>query len=126
MNGYAPASVNMMPGSTTVGQNSGGTVCPHSRISHDGNNRVEPSRNIMYQSGCEPEDTWDGIYGPNNQTGLICARPPSAAQIPNTRKKKPPAFAAYSGNTRSPLTVCSVLPWPAKSLCFCRTTSARC
>ena len=69
-----------MPGSTTVGQNSGGSVCPHSRISHDGNSRVEPSRNIMYQSGCEPEDTCAGLYGPNSQTGLIWARPPSAAQ----------------------------------------------
>ena len=34
----------------------------------------------MYQSGCEPEDTCAGLYGPNSQTGLICARPPSAAQ----------------------------------------------
>ena len=35
-----------MPGSTTVGQNSGGMVWPHSLISQDGNRRVEPSRNI--------------------------------------------------------------------------------
>ena len=79
MNGYAPARVNRMPGSTTVGQNSGGRVCPHSLISQDGNRRVEPSRNIMYQSGCEPDETARGSYGPNSHTGLICARPPSAA-----------------------------------------------
>src|SRR5664279_1554038 len=93
-----------MPGSTTVGQNSGGRVCPQSRISHDGNRRVEPSRNIMYQSGCEPEETALGSYGPNNQIGLIWAKPPSAAHAANTMKKKPPAFAAYTGNTRSPCT----------------------
>ena len=67
-----------MPGSTTVGQNSGGTVWCHRRISQDGNNRVEPSRNIMYQSGCEPEETAAGWYGPNSHTGLICASPPRA------------------------------------------------
>ncbi len=50
-----------MPGSTTVGQNNGGTVWCHSLISQDGNRRVEPSRNIMYQSGCEPDDTCEGV-----------------------------------------------------------------
>src|SRR3954466_15004693 len=108
MNGYAPARVKRMPGSTTVGQNSGGMVWPQSRISQDGNSRVEPSRNIMYQSGCEPEETAAGWYGPNSQTGLIWASPPSAAQTPKTMKKNPPAFAAYSGKTRSPLTESSV------------------
>src|SRR5258706_15017436 len=105
-----------MPGSTTVGQNSGGRVCPQSRISHDGNRRVEPSRNIMYQSGCDPDETCAGLYGPNNHTGLICARPPSAAHTPNTMKKKPPAFAAYVGKTRSPLTVASVRPAAGNSV----------
>src|SRR3569623_3253574 len=94
MNGYSAANVNRMPGRTPVGQNSGGRVWPHNLISHDGNRRVEPSRNIMYQSGCEPDDTCAGLYGPNNHTGLICARPPSAAHTPKTMKKKPPAFAA--------------------------------
>src|SRR6202035_4899842 len=87
MNGYAPARVNRIPGRTTVGQNSGGSVCPHNRISQDGNRRVEPSRNIMYQSGWEPEDTCAGLYGPNNHTGLICASPPSAQVTPVTMKK---------------------------------------
>ena len=48
----------------------------------------------MYQSGCEPADTWAGLYGPNSQIGLICTRPPSAASTPKTMKKKPPALAA--------------------------------
>ena len=82
-----------MPGSTTVGQNNGGIVWCHSRISQDGNSRVEPSRKPMYQSGCEPEETCAGLYGPNSHTGLIWARPPSAAQTAKTMKKKPPAFS---------------------------------
>src|SRR5690349_11324830 len=102
--------VNKMPGSTTVGQNSGGRVCPHSRISQDGMSRVEPSRNIMYQSGCEPDETADGWYGPYSHTGLICASPPRAAQTPKIRRKNPLVLAAKNGYTRAPLTVRSVRP----------------
>ena len=53
-----------MVGSTTVGQNTGGMVWPHSRISQDGNSRVEPSRNIMYQSGWVPRTPARPLYGP--------------------------------------------------------------
>src|SRR3954453_23125676 len=105
MNGYAPASANSSVGSTTVGQNRGGIVWWKRRISQDGKSRVEPSRNIMYQSGCVPEETAAGWYGPYSQTGVTCASPPSAAQTAQPMKKNPPAFAAYSGNTRSPVTV---------------------
>ena len=96
-NGYAPASVNRIPGSTTVGQNKGGIVWCQTRISHEGNRRVDPSRKPMYQSGWEPADTCAGSYGPNSHTGLIWASPPSPAQTANTMKKKPPAFALYVG-----------------------------
>src|SRR3954453_19343978 len=126
MNGDAAANVVRIPGNTTVGQNKGGTVWCQSLISHDGNRRVDPSRNIMYQSGCEPEDTERGSYGPNSQTGLICAKPPSAASAANTMKKNPPALAAYVGKMRSPLTVLSVRPGAANCVCFWRTSSARC
>ena len=47
----------------------------------------------MYQSGCEPAVTSDGLYGPYSQTGLICSRPPIRAVTPKTMKKKPPALA---------------------------------
>ncbi len=56
--------------------------------------RVEPSRKPTYQSGCEPAVTCEGSYGPYIQTGLIWARPPSAARTAKTRKKNPPALAA--------------------------------
>src|SRR5690349_9640726 len=125
MNGYAPARVNRIPGKTTVGQKIGGKSYPHNRISHDGNRRVDPSRNIMYQSGCDPDETARGSYGPNNHTGLIWAKPPRAAQAANTMKKKPPALAAYVGKIRSPETVCSVRPGAGNSECFCRTSKAR-
>ena len=48
----------------------------------------------MYQSGCDPDETARGSYGPNNHTGLICANPPSAAHAAKTMKKNPPALAA--------------------------------
>ena len=43
----------------------------------------------MYQSGCEPEDTCAGLYGPNSHTGLICANPPSAAQHAEDDEEEP-------------------------------------
>src|SRR4029078_1800937 len=103
-NGYAKARPIRIVGSTTVGQKTAGTVYRPNRpwISHDGNRRVEPSSMAMYQSGCEPELTWAGLYGPNSQIGLICANPPSPARTPKTMKKNPPALAAQIGETRVP------------------------
>ena len=85
--------MNRIPGSTIVGQNSGETVWSQSLISHAGSSRVEPSRKPTYQSGCEPALTWDGLYGPYSQTGLICTSPPSSAIAPKTSAKNPPALA---------------------------------
>src|SRR5689334_21376679 len=98
------------PGSATVGQNSGGSVyvCPGNsgkRASHGGIRRVEPSRNITYQSGWLAADTTAALYGPNSQIGLIWKNPPSAAMMPNTIMKKPPAFAAKPGNMGTPTTL---------------------
>ena len=61
--------------------------------------RIAPSTKPMYQSGCEPAVTWAGLYGPNTHTGLICISPPIRVITPKTMKKKPPALAAYTGNT---------------------------
>ena len=47
----------------------------------------------MYQSGCEPAVTGDGLYGPYNQIGLIVTRAAISAVMPKTMKKKPPALA---------------------------------
>src|ERR1041384_1011769 len=76
MNGYTAGSIVRMPGRNTVGQNSGGTVYPSTRISHGGHNRVEPSRNMTYQSGWLADDTTAAWYGPKIQIGLIWNRPP--------------------------------------------------
>ena len=54
MNGQNIGSIVRMPGSTTVGQNIGGITYPSPigmLISHAGIRRVEPSRNMTYQSG---------------------------------------------------------------------------
>src|SRR5690242_8434639 len=104
-----------MAGSTTVGQNSGGIVyvCPGhngNRSSHGGMRRVEPSRNITYQSGWLADDTTAALYGPNSQIGLIWNRPPRKAMTANTIMKKPPALAANPGNIRMPTTLWSVRP----------------
>ncbi len=115
-----------MPGRTTVGQNSGGSVWPQSRISQDGNRRVEPSRNIMYQSGCEPDDTCAGLYGPEQpdrvDLGQAAERgadaeddEEEAAGLGRVEREDPLAA------TRSP----RVRPWPGNWVCFCRTTRAR-
>jgi hypothetical protein len=53
----------------------------------------------MYQSGCEPAVTSDGLYGPYSQIGLICSVAPIRAVNPKTTMKKPPAFAAYCGSS---------------------------
>ena len=81
MNGYAAGQGEQDARAARPSARTAAARCGrHSLISQDGNRRVEPSRNIMYQSGCEPDDTCAGLYGPNSQTGLICAKPPSAAQ----------------------------------------------
>src|SRR3981189_1021593 len=95
-----------MPGSTTVGQNSAGTVYEECHgvgmvKSQAGIRRVEPSRNMTYQSGWLPADTTAAVYGPNSQIGLIWMRPPITAITPNTIMKKPPALAAKPGNIRT-------------------------
>jgi hypothetical protein len=61
--------------------------------------RTEPSSQPMYQSGWDPAVTSAGLYGPYNQTGLICISAPIRAVMPNTTKKKPPAFAVYTGHS---------------------------
>src|SRR3712207_8791289 len=68
-------------------------------MSHAGNRRVEPSRNMTYQSGCDAAETCAGLYGPHSHTGLICTRPPSAAQTPNTMKNRPPALPRSEEHT---------------------------
>src|ERR1041385_1286218 len=99
-NGYSMGSMVRMPGSTTVGQNSGGMVLPKARNSHGGMRRVEPSRNMTYQSGWEPAETTAALYGPNSQIGLIWKRPPSIATIAKQIMKKPPALTENAGNIR--------------------------
>ena len=61
--------------------------------------RTAPSTKPMYQSGCEPAVTSDGLYGPYSQIGLIWSVAPIRAVKPNTTKKKPPALAAYWGSS---------------------------
>ena len=56
--------------------------------------RVEPSRNMTYQSGWLAAETTAASYGPNSQIGLIWNRPASSAITPKTIMKKPPALAA--------------------------------
>ena len=41
-----------------------GTVKPRPENSQLGISRVDPSRKPTYQSGCEPAETCDGLYGP--------------------------------------------------------------
>src|SRR5207237_9902943 len=95
-----------MPGSTTVGQSSGGIVYvwpgqSGKRASHGGIRRVEPSRNITYQSGWLAADTTAALYGPKSQIGLIWNRPPRNAIIANTSVKKTPALAEKPGQSRT-------------------------
>ena len=72
---------------------------PKADVSQLGMVRRAPSRKPMYQSGWEPADTWSGMYGPKIQIGLIVTRPPMRAMMPKTMKKKPPAFAMYTGSS---------------------------
>src|SRR5882757_6498890 len=106
-----------MPGSTTVGQKSGGTVYGPApkmwpRNAHGGIRRVEPSRNMTYQSGWLAADTIAALYGPNSQIGLIWNSPPSSAMTANTIMKKPPALSENAGNIRTPTTLLLVRPGP--------------
>src|SRR2546423_14036621 len=105
-----------MPGSTTVGHSTGGSVypCPNmcQRNSHAGIRRVEPSRNITYQSGWLAAETTDALYGPKSQIGLICTRPARKAITAKTTMKNPPALAENAGNIRTPTTFVLVRPGP--------------
>ena len=68
-------------------------VCPRILDSQFGVRRTAPSSQPMYQSGCEPAVTCDGVYGPYSQTGLMVTSAEISTVMPNTTKKKPPAFA---------------------------------
>ena len=68
-------------------------VWPQALISQPGITRIRPSEKPRYQSGWAPVDTRSGRYGPIRPDGLMVATAPSTASTPNTRKKKPPAFA---------------------------------
>src|SRR5919199_6509460 len=70
--------------------------------------RTPPSSQPMYQSGWEPAVTGEGSYDPYIQIGLIVNSAPISAVTPKTMKKKPPAFAAYTGSIGGPTTFCSV------------------
>ncbi len=56
---------------------------------------------------------------------MIWARPPSAAQTANTKKKRPSVFAVNVGQSFEPTTLRSVRPRPANCVCFWRTSIAR-
>src|SRR4051795_3849165 len=74
--------------------------------------RTAPSSHPMYQSGWDPAVTGEGSYEPYIQTGLMVNRAPMSAVTPNTMKKKPPAFAAYTGYSGYPTTLSFVRPGP--------------
>src|SRR4051794_19593031 len=111
MNGYSAATVNIAPGMITPGTRIiHGMVWPQILVSHAGIRRSEPSRKPRYQSGCEPADTWEGLYGPYSHTGLIWAMPPSSATTANTIMKKAPPLIEKYGTIRTPTTFWLVLP----------------
>jgi len=84
-----------MPGRKTFHDHVVEPMC-HSQF---GMMRIAPSTKPMYQSGCEPAVISAGLYGPNTHTGLICIVAPIKVRTPKTIRKKPPAFAAYTGKT---------------------------
>ena len=52
--------MKITPGTITPEYTSWLTTSRPTRVSHGGNRRSEPSRNPMYQSGCENEVAADG------------------------------------------------------------------
>src|SRR3954462_14820953 len=87
--------------------------------------RTAPSSQPMYQSGCDPAVTGEGSYDPYIQIGLIVKSAPIRAVTPNTMKKNPPAFAAYTGYSGYPTTLSLVRPGPGYWVCFCTTSMIR-
>ncbi len=85
-----------------------------------------PSAQIRYQSGCEAADTWEALYGPMLQTGLIWNTPAMIAQTPVTSAKNAPPLSAKVGMIRTPTTLFSLRRTPGNWVCFWYQTSARC
>src|SRR5207302_4377976 len=98
-NGDAYSSMNVVPGSSTPEKNGLGTSWPNARSSQPGSSRSDPSSQPTYQSGWDPALTAAGWNGPQIHTGLIWARPPSAAHAANTKKNSPRVLARSEEHT---------------------------
>ena len=69
-NGQAPSTANSRPSSITAGMKTFiDQVKPRALNSQFGMMRTAPSTKPMYQSGCEPAVTSDGLYGPRPRSG---------------------------------------------------------
>ncbi len=79
----------------------------------------------MYQSGWAGEVTLNGSNGPNCQTGLIWATPPSMARTAVVNSSSDTDLKVCSGQSRLPTTLRSVRPGPGNWVCFCSTRMAR-
>src|ERR1700712_1068367 len=98
----------------------------HTNSQPGGTRRSAPSATPMYQSGWVPAETGEGPDGPYVQIGLMVNSAAMSATTPNTMKKKPPAFAAYTGRTGYPTTLPCVRPGAAYCVCLWMTTNIRC
>src|SRR5699024_4175577 len=85
-----------------------------------------PSAQAMYQSGCDPAETIEAMYGPTVQTGLIWKRPDINDVNPVTRAKNAPPFSANIGMIRTPTTFFSDFRTPGNWVCFWYHTNPRC
>src|SRR5699024_6868226 len=94
--------------------------------SHGGQIRRMPSAQAMYQSGCDPAETIDGMYGPTVQTGLIWTTPDINAVKPVNSANQAPPFNANIGMIRTPTTLRSVRRTPGNWVCFWYQTNPRC
>src|SRR5690625_680639 len=118
-NGHAPRSANITPGNIAPGKSMFQLhVCPKNVDSQAGMIRNEPSRNPIYQSGCEPAVTSEGLYGPYCQTALTSNRALMTTMKPKTMKKNPPALAVYTGSSGYPTTLLLVRPGPCQCVCL--------
>ena len=118
--------MKMIPGMITPEYTTLLIMKPNARVSHGGNRRSEPSRNPMYQSGCEYDVAAAVLYGPYSQIALTWNSAPIAVITPAVRNSRPVDFMANVGHTRTPTTLRSVRPGPVNWVCFWRHTSARC
>ena len=80
----------------------------------------------MYQSGCEPAPTCDGLYGPYSHTGLIWTSAAQPRGDSEDGEEEAAGLRHEAGRSGAPTTLCSCGAAPGHWVCFWCHMSSRC